>query len=68
MTNDLRIRPSEARARLDAGQAIILDVVTSAAWDQLDVAIRGAVRIAPEELDRRFRELPRDKEIIAYCT
>lgn len=68
MGTNLRISPTEAKARVDAGQAVVLDVVSPQAWDQLDVAIRGAVRIAPEQIASRFRELPPGKQIIAYCT
>ena len=64
----LRIDPAEARRRVDAGQAIILDVVSPMAWEQLDRAITGAVRFSPDELQRRWRELPQEREIIAYCT
>ncbi len=35
---------------------------------QLDRAIRGAVRISPDELSERWQELPRERAIIAYCT
>ncbi|TAK27884.1 MAG: rhodanese-like domain-containing protein [Chloroflexota bacterium] len=65
---ELRIDPAEAKARLDAGQAIILDVVAPHVWQQMHKAIAGAVRIDPHEIDRHYHELPRDKEIIAYCT
>ena len=68
MADALRISPAEAKARVDAGQAIILDVVAPAAWDQLDVAIAGALRIPPDQVDGRLSELPRDRDIIAYCT
>ena len=68
MADALRISPAEAKARVDAGQAIILDVVAPAAWDQLDVAIAGALRIPPDEVGGRLSELPRDRDIIAYCT
>jgi rhodanese-related sulfurtransferase len=68
MTEELRISPAEAKARLDAGQALVLDVVSPPAWDELDVAIAGALRIPPEELEARLNELPREREIIAYCT
>ena len=68
MADALRISPAEANARVDAGQAIILDVVAPAAWDQLDVAIAGALRIPPDQVDGRLPELPRDRDIIAYCT
>ncbi len=65
---DLRIDPGEAKRLLDAREAIVLDVVASGVWDELDVAVPGALRIAPEEIDRRWRELPREKAVIAYCT
>jgi rhodanese-related sulfurtransferase len=68
MAEQLRIEPSDARARVDAGEAIILDVVSPMAWDQIDRAIQGAVRIAPDEIGDRWGELPRDRAIIAYCT
>jgi rhodanese-related sulfurtransferase len=64
----LRIDPAEARRRVDAGQAIILDVVSPMAWEQLDRAIKSAIRISPDELRQRWQELPREREIIAYCT
>ena len=68
MADDLRIDPGEAKRMLDAREAIVLDVVASGVWDELDVAVPGALRIAPEEIDRRWRELPRERAVIAYCT
>ena len=68
MAEQLRIDPADAKARVDAGEAIILDVVSPMAWEQLDRAIPRAVRIAPDELDERWGELPRERAIIAYCT
>jgi hypothetical protein len=38
------------------------------AWEQIDRAIRGAVRIAPDQIDGRWGELPRERDIIACCT
>jgi rhodanese-related sulfurtransferase len=68
MPERLRISPTDAKARLDAQQAIIVDVVSPQAWDTLDVVIPGALRIAPEAFGQRFGELPRERAIIAYCT
>ena len=68
MAEQLRIDPTDANARVDAGEAIILDVVSPMAWEQLDRAIRGALRIAPDELGERWGELPRERAIVAYCT
>ena len=68
MAEQLRIDPTDARARVEAGEAIVLDVVSPMAWEQLNQAIQGAVRIAPDELGERWGELPRERAIIAYCT
>ena len=68
MADQLRIDPTDAKARVDSGEAIILDVVSPMAWEQLDWTIRGALRIAPDELGERWGELPRERAIIAYCT
>ena len=68
MANELRVEPGEAKRMVDAGEAIVLDVVASGVWEELDVAVPGALRIAPEEIDRRWRELPREKAVVAYCT
>jgi rhodanese-related sulfurtransferase len=59
---------AEAKAMVDAGEALILDVVASHVWPSMTRTIQGSVRIPPDEIGKRFRELPRDKAIIAYCT
>ena len=53
---------------VDAGEALILDVVASHVWPSMTRTIQGSVRISPDEIGNRFSELPRDKAIIAYCT
>jgi len=68
VTEELRISAADARRLVDAGEAIMLDVVASGVWEALDEAVPGAVRIPPEQIGQRFGELPRDRVIIAYCT
>lgn len=63
-----RLDVQQAKALLDAGEAIILDSVASHIWPSMSRVIQGAVRIPPEEIKDRFGELPRDKTIIVYCT
>ncbi len=65
---ELRIDPTEAKARVDAGAAIIVDVVAPAALAAVTDSVQGAIRIPPDELTDRYSELPRDRDIIAYCT
>jgi rhodanese-related sulfurtransferase len=64
----LRISPTDAKALLDAGQGIVLDVVSPMVWDELEEAIPGAIRIPPEEVPTRMGELPKERTILAYCT
>ena len=64
----LRMEPQEAKRMVDAGEAIILDVVESNTWKQMDESIRDALRIDPQEISARLNELPTDRGIVAYCT
>jgi len=65
----LRIWPAEAKLLVDSGKAVILDVVAPELRAHLRRQIAGAVRIEPEQFSARYQELlPRDKQIIAYCT
>jgi rhodanese-related sulfurtransferase len=63
-----RIDAAEAKALVDSGKAVILDIVASHVWPAMARMIPNAIRIPPEEMKDRFGELPRDKIIIAYCT
>src|SRR5713226_6997030 len=46
--DELRIDPREAARKVAAGEALLLDVVTTAAWETLSKVPRGALRIPPE--------------------
>jgi len=62
-----RITPEELRDRLHAGDDLfIVDLRTHLSGD--DQPIPGATRISPEELASRSREIPRDREIILFCS
>ena len=63
-----RIDVAAAKAMADSGKALILDVVASHVWPSMTRTIQGSVRLPPEEMQRRFEELPRDKTIITYWT
>jgi rhodanese-related sulfurtransferase len=66
--DELRIDPAEAKARVEASEAIILDVVAPHVWPEMHRAIAGAVRIDPHEIGERYGEFPTERQIIAYCT
>jgi 3-mercaptopyruvate sulfurtransferase SseA len=61
-----RISAADAKKALDAGQAVLVDVRSLDAWQ--DEHAKGAVSIPVNELYARLGELPKDKQVIAYCT
>jgi membrane protein DedA with SNARE-associated domain len=65
-----RITPDELKQRLDAGDTTVVVIDTRSALDVgvAPFAIRGALRIPAEEIERRHQEVPRDREIVLYCS
>ncbi len=62
-----RITPGELQERLVAGEELfIVDLRSGLAGES--TLIPGAVRISPEELSARGQEIPRDREIILFCS
>src|SRR5256885_14026528 len=60
------ISGDELLARLKAGEPlIVVDVRPAAEYEAAHVA--GAVSIPLAELEQRLRELPREREVVAYC-
>ncbi|MGH7973474.1 MAG: VTT domain-containing protein, partial [Limisphaerales bacterium] len=64
-----RITASELREMLQAGQSpLIFDLRSSTALEEDPVVIQGAVHVGAEEFDSRLSELPKDRDIIVYCS
>ncbi|MFN7961501.1 MAG: rhodanese-like domain-containing protein [Thermoanaerobaculia bacterium] len=61
-----RITIGDARAALDAGKAILVDVRGQEAFEIQHA--KGALSIPLFELAQHLGELPHDKLIITYCT
>jgi rhodanese-related sulfurtransferase/DNA-binding transcriptional ArsR family regulator len=55
----------ELRSRLRSGSVVLVDVRPAAEYAAGHIA--GAISIPHDELEERLSELPRDKEIVAYC-
>ncbi len=62
-----RITPRELQQRLTAGEQLFIIDLRSG-LDREPALIPGAVRISPDELTSRSQEIPRDREIILFCT
>jgi len=64
-----RISVDELKRLMDAGQApLIVDVRNRSAHLHDPRRIPGALRMTVDEIDERLRELPRDREVVLYCT
>jgi len=64
-----RITPQELKRKLDAGESVtVLDLRHAVDFDSDPRIIQGALRMPAEELELRHLEIPRDREIILYCT
>ncbi|MGH7300218.1 MAG: VTT domain-containing protein [Candidatus Rokuibacteriota bacterium] len=64
-----RITPVELKRRIDTGEALmIVDLRHALDFEADSMVIPGAVHVSPEELERHSREIPRDREVILYCT
>ena len=67
--NPTRISIRELKRKMEAKEdVVVLDVRSKTAYLGSTVRIKGAVRIPPEELEERMKELPKNKLIVAYCT
>jgi len=64
-----RIAPEELQSRLEIGEQItIIDLREEADFLANPFIIPTALRFPPDELEERHEELPRDQDVILYCT
>jgi rhodanese-related sulfurtransferase len=64
-----RISPEELEAKLSASEAVFIVDLRS----ELDVSaeptmIRGAIHMAPAMLEHGHVPIPRDREVVLYCS
>ena len=64
-----RILPEDLKRRIEAREELlVVDTRSPIDVDAVPYVIRGARWIAAEDIDRRQGELPRDRDIILYCS
>src|SRR5262245_18694038 len=64
-----RISPAELKAKLDGGEEIVIvDVRDRIDFEAEPTIIPGALHLTIEEMDSRHQEIPREREIVLYCT
>lgn len=64
-----RIAPEELKQMLDGGEEVlIVDLRDALDFEANPRLIPTARRLPPDELESRHSELPRDRDVILYCT
>jgi rhodanese-related sulfurtransferase len=64
-----RMTVAELLSRLEKHVPVaIVDSRSEGSWESSDKQIKGSVRIPIDQIETRMTELPRDKEIIIYCS
>jgi membrane protein DedA with SNARE-associated domain len=64
-----RITPEELKERMDLGEdVVVVDLRHAADFDQSRVSIPGSIRIAIEDIESGHDRIPRDREIVLFCT
>lgn len=64
-----RIEPQALKEKIDAGHPLfIVDLRHHLDFQANPLILPGALHLTPEELQQRHLEIPRDREIILYCS
>jgi len=65
-----RIAPEELLALMQSGQGevVVVDLRNALERDGDAAALPGAIVLSPDELDERHHEIPRDRDVVVYCT
>ena len=64
-----RITAAELRRKQDAGEElVIIDLRPGAELDLDPLLIPGAIHLGMDEVEHRHHEIPRDREVIVYCS
>ena len=64
-----RITPEELEAKLNAGEPVfIVDLRHELDVQAQPIMIRGAVHMAPSALEQSHAAIPRDRDVVLYCS
>jgi len=67
--NVARVTPEEVKRKLDAGEdMLIVDLRDSLEFEIEPHTIPGALYLSVEELEVQHHKIPRDREIVLFCT
>src|SRR5215210_5490295 len=61
-----RINLADAKKEFDAGNAVFVDTRAEGAY--VNEHIKGAINVPSADFEAKYKEIPTDKKIIAYCS
>lgn len=61
-----RISLADAKSAFDKGEAFFIDTRSANAFE--NEHIEGAINIPSSKVDDRYKEVPKDKTVIVYCS
>ncbi|HXI94018.1 MAG TPA: VTT domain-containing protein [Blastocatellia bacterium] len=64
-----RITPEELRRKIETGEeVVVVDLRGTLDFEAEPQTIPGAIRLAPDNVEEGHNQIPRDREIILFCT
>ena len=64
-----RVTVDEVKERMDRGEMFtFVDTRNPKAWAEAETKLPGAIRVPADEAEQHFKEIPRDRTAITYCT
>lgn len=64
-----RITPDELKRKIEAGEeVVVVDLRHSLDFEAAPQTIPGAIRMAPEQVEQDHTQIPRDRDIVLFCT
>jgi len=64
-----RISPEELKRKIDSGEeVVVVDLRGSLDFEADSRTIPSAIRLAPDRIEEEHGQIPRDREIVLFCT
>ena len=64
-----RITPEELNRKIESGEkVVVVDLRGSLDFEADPKTIPGALRLAPDKIEEGHQQIPRDREIVLFCT
>lgn len=64
-----RISVDELKAKIAKNEPLtIIDDRSEGSFESSETQIKGSIRMTVDQIQSRLKEIPRDREIVTYCT